>query len=82
MNDDTAGGIAIALAGLKGSVDTGFAKMNGRLDVALQRQETADREIKDLKRKLAQLEAKMYKLAVTAALIGGGGATGAFQLIG
>jgi hypothetical protein len=79
-DDDTTHSIAVALAGLKGSVDTGFAKLDGRLDVALERQIGAEREIKELKRKVVQLEAKMYKLAVTAALLGGGGATGAFQL--
>lgn len=75
------GNVALALVGLKGSVETGFATVNGQLNVALQRQDTADREIKDLKRKLAQLEAKMYKLSITAALLGGGGATGIYQFM-
>lgn len=79
--DDSTGSIAVALAGLKGAVDTGFATVNGQLNVALERQNGADREIKDLKRKLTLLEAKMYKLAITAALCGGGGATGIYQLM-
>ncbi|MFD5107138.1 hypothetical protein [Streptomyces cinereoruber] len=81
-DDDTAGSVAVALASLKGSVDTGFAKLDGRLDVALERQIGTEREIKELKRKLVQLETKMWKLSLTAALIGGGGATGAWQLMG
>lgn len=81
MNEDDTGSIAVALAGLKGSVDTGFATVNGRLDVALERQNGAEREIKDLKRKFAQMEAKMWKLAMGAAVLGGGGATGAWQLM-
>ena len=82
MNEDDTGSVAVALAGLKGSVDTGFAILNGRLDVALQRTDTAERDISDLKRKVAQLEAKMWKLSFAAAAIGGGGATGAWQLMG
>jgi hypothetical protein len=81
-DDDSTGSIAVALAGLKGAVDTGFATLNGQLNVALEKQYTTDREIKDLKGKLAQLEAKMWKLSMMAALIGGGGATGAYQVMG
>jgi hypothetical protein len=78
--DDTQGPIAVALARLTGTIDTGFAKLDGRLDVALERQITTERELRELKKKVTQLEAKMYKLAITAALLGGGGATGAYQL--
>lgn len=84
MNDDDGlmgGNVALALVGLKGSMETNFATIHGRLNVALEWQGNAEREIKDLKRKIAALEAKMYKLAITAALLGGGGATGAYQLM-
>lgn len=79
-DDDTTHSIAVTLAGLKGSVDTGFAKLDGRLDVALERQIGAEREIKELKQKFVQLEAKMYKLAIIAALVGGGSAAGYAQV--
>ena len=83
MNEeDSTGSIAVALASLKGSVDTGFAKLDGRLDVTLERQIGAERAIEELKRKFVLLEAKMWKLSMMAALLGGGGATGAYQLIG
>jgi hypothetical protein len=82
MNEDDTGSIAVALAGLKGAVDTGFATINGQLNVALERQNGAEREIKELKRKVAQLEAKMWKLAMAAAAVGTGGATGLWQLMG
>lgn len=81
MNDDDTGSIAVALAGLKGAVDTGFAKLDGQLNVALERQNSTDREIKELKRKFAQLQAQMWKLSFAAAAIGGGGATGAWQIM-
>ena len=80
MNDDT-GSVAVALAGLQGAVDTGFAKLDGRLDVALQRTDTVERDIRELKSKYAQLEAKMWKLAMGAAVLGGGGATGVWQVM-
>lgn len=81
MNEDDTGSIAVALAGLKGAVDTGFATVNGQLNVALERQNGAEREIKELKTKYAQLEAKMWKLAMGAAVLGGGGATGVWQVM-
>lgn len=89
MNDsDDTHSIAVALASLKGSVDTGFAKLDGRLDVALERQIGTEKEIKELKKevegikgKLTQLEAKVWKLSTLAALVGGGSATGAYQLM-
>jgi hypothetical protein len=83
MNEaDLPGHIALALANLEGAVNTGFATVNGQLNVALEKQYTTDREIKDLKRKLAQIEAKMWKLSLVAAALGTGGATGVVQLIG
>lgn len=80
MNDD-AGSVAVALASLQGAVDTGFAKLDGRLDVALQRTDTVERDVRELKSKYAQLEAKMWKLSIAAAALGTGGATGVWQLM-
>jgi hypothetical protein len=80
MNDDT-GSVAVALAGLQGAVDTGFAKLNGRLDVALQRTDTVEREVSELKAKLTAVEAKLWKFSMAAAAVGTGGATGLWQLL-
>ncbi|OEJ24301.1 hypothetical protein AS594_07160 [Streptomyces agglomeratus] len=80
MNDDT-GSVAVALADLRGAVDTGFAKLNGRLDVALQRTDTVEREVAELKVKLSTLESKVWKWSVAAAAVGTGGATGLWQLL-
>jgi hypothetical protein len=38
-------------------------------------------EIKELKRKYAQIEAKLWKFSMAAALIGGAGGAGAYQLV-
>lgn len=78
--DDT-GTVAVALAGLKGAVDTGFARLNGRLDVALQRTDTVEREVSDLKADIKALRAQMWRLSMAAAAIGTGGATGVWQFM-
>lgn len=87
MNDDT-GAVAVALADLRGAVDTGFAKLDGRLDVALQRTDTVERateelkrEIKGLKTLIDALETKLWKFSVAAAVAGTGSATGLWQLL-
>lgn len=79
MNDDT-GSVAVALADLRGAVDTGFAKLNGRLDVALQRTDTVEREVIELKAKINSLEAKIWRFSMAAAAVGTGGATGLWQV--
>lgn len=80
MNDD-AGSVAVALASLQGAVDTGFAKLDGRLDVALQRTDTVERDVQEVKGKLEALRAQMWKLSLAAAALGTGGATGIWQLM-
>lgn len=80
MNDDS-GTVAVALSDLRGAVDTGFAKLDGRLDVALQRTDTVERAAQDLKVKVEAMEAKLWKFSIAAAALGTGGATGLIQLI-
>lgn len=87
MNDDT-GTVAVALADLRGAVDTGFAKLDGRLDVALQRTDTVERTTEELKRrsqfledKIDALEAKLWRFSAVAAAVGTGSATGLWQLL-
>lgn len=78
---DEIGSVAVALADLRGAVDTGFAKLDGRLDVALQRTDTVEREVSELKAKVAALEGKIWKFSMAAAAIGTGGATGLWQVL-
>lgn len=80
MGEDT-GAVAIALSDLRGSVDTGFARLNGRLDVSLQRTDTVEREVVELKQRMTALEAKLWKFSAMAAAIGTGGATGLWQIL-
>ncbi|GAA4891037.1 hypothetical protein ACFPM3_20290 [Streptomyces coeruleoprunus] len=80
MGDEPVG-IALALADLRGAVNEGFAKLDGRLNVALTRSETQDREIKELKSRVSTLEAKLWKFSVAAAAMGTAGATGVWQLM-
>lgn len=80
MNDDS-GSVAVALSDLRGAVDTGFAKLDGRLDVALQRTDTVERDLAELKTKVSTLEGKLWKFSIAAAAIGTGGATGVWQLL-
>jgi hypothetical protein len=82
MNEDSGvSPVALALAELRGAVDTGFAKMEGRLEVGSQRTFALEMEIKELKRKYSALEAKLWKFSMAAALIGGAGGAGAYQLV-
>lgn len=78
---DEIGSVAVALADLRGAVDTGFAKLDGRLDVALQRTDTVEREVSELKAKVSALEGKIWKFSMAAAAIGTGGATGLWQVL-
>ncbi|MGW2513667.1 hypothetical protein ACWC0A_30585 [Streptomyces scopuliridis] len=80
MNEDS-GTVAVALADLRGAVDVGFAKLDGRLDVALQRTDTVEREVQELKTKVSALEGKIWRFSLAAAAIGTGGATGLLQVL-
>lgn len=80
MGEDT-GAVAVALADLRGSVDTGFAKLNGRLDVALTRTGAAERKLDDLERRVTAVEAKVWRIAAIASAVGAGGASGIWQLV-
>lgn len=73
--------VALALAELRGAVDTGFAKLDGRLDMAFQRTDTVERDVAELKTRVDALEAKLWRWAVAAAAAGTGGATGVWQLL-
>jgi hypothetical protein len=80
VNDET-GAVAVALADLRGAVNEGFAKLNGRLDTSLQRTATVEREVGELKAKFASLEAKVWKLSMAAAAVGTAGGAGLWQVL-
>ena len=80
MNEDS-GTVAVALADLRGAVNEGFAKLDGRLDVALTRTDSVERELRELKSRVSALEAKLWKFSMAAAAMGTAGATGVWQLM-
>ncbi|MEU7962355.1 hypothetical protein AB0D09_02630 [Streptomyces sp. NPDC049097] len=75
--------VAVELERLRGAVDTGFATLNGRLDVALQRTSTVESDIADLKADVEALKRNRWPLPALAALTGAGGlAVSVWQAIG
>ncbi|MEV5607026.1 hypothetical protein [Streptomyces sp. NPDC052225] len=61
--------VAVELERLRGAVDTGFATINGRLDVALQRTDQTEKDIAELTQRLAALERGRWPLPSLAALV-------------
>ncbi|WP_367134402.1 MULTISPECIES: hypothetical protein [Streptomyces] len=61
--------VAVELERLRGAVDTGFATLNGRLDVSLQRTATVESDIADLERRIAALERARWPLPSLAAVV-------------
>lgn len=74
--------VAVELAELRGEIRTGFAELNGRLDLALQRTATAESDISSLENRVASLERGRWPLPAIGALAGvAGAATGALALL-
>ncbi|MEW1547519.1 hypothetical protein [Streptomyces tsukubensis] len=80
MTDD--GGVAIALEALRGAVNTGFARLEGRLDGVLQRTAEVEKDIEVLKAEVETLKARTWRLVTLASAASAGGATGLVQLWG
>ncbi|MGW1039316.1 hypothetical protein [Streptomyces sp. NPDC002547] len=75
--------VAVELERLRGAVDTGFATLNGRLDLALQRTSTVESDVADLKTDVEALKRNRWPLPAVAALAGMGGlAVSVWQAIG
>ncbi|MEU7044921.1 hypothetical protein AB0A77_28235 [Streptomyces varsoviensis] len=66
--------VAVELERLRGAVDTGFATLNGRLDVALQRTATVETRIADLEQRVTTLEHGRWPLPTIGVLTGLAGA--------
>ncbi|MFF4403850.1 hypothetical protein [Streptomyces sp. NPDC001404] len=62
--------VPVELERLRGAVDTGFATLNGRLDVALQRTTSVETDLTELERRIVSLERARWPLPSIAALIG------------
>lgn len=61
--------VAVELERLRGAVDTGFATLNGRLDVALQRTDQTEKDIADLVQRVMALERARWPLPSLAAVV-------------
>ncbi|GGP56107.1 hypothetical protein [Streptomyces abikoensis] len=62
--------VAVELERLRGSVDTGFATLNGKLEVALQRTTALESDIAALNQRVSTLEKGRWPLPSLAALVG------------
>lgn len=74
--------VAVELERLRGAVDTGFATLNGRLDVSLQRTASVESDIAELKTDVESLKRSRWPLPAVAAVCGvAGAATGVMSLL-
>ena len=65
--------VALELERLRGAVDAGFARLSGRLDVALQRTDQAEKDITGLEQRVLSLERSRWPLPSVGALTGAAG---------
>ncbi|MFJ8855086.1 hypothetical protein [Streptomyces sp. NPDC102437] len=74
--------VAVELAEMQGEIRTGFAELNGRLDLALQRTTTAESDIAALQDRVASLERGRWPMPTIGVLAGvAGTATGVLALL-
>ncbi|MBL1095168.1 hypothetical protein JK363_00475 [Streptomyces sp. 205] len=74
--------VALELARLHSSVEAGFARLDGRLDLLTQKDDQTDKALADHEQRLAALERARWPLPSLAVIIGGAGcALSAWQLI-
>ncbi|MFE6742356.1 hypothetical protein [Streptomyces tubercidicus] len=74
--------VALELERLRGTVEAGFARLDGRLDLLAQRDDQTDKTLADHEQRLTTLERTRWPLPSLAVLIGGAGcALSAWQLI-
>ncbi|MEU2134720.1 hypothetical protein [Streptomyces sp. NPDC018352] len=74
--------VAVELAEMRGEIRTGFAELNGRLDLALQRTATAESGIAALEGRVASLERGRWPMPTIGVLAGvAGTATGVLALL-
>ncbi|ARF56008.1 hypothetical protein [Streptomyces gilvosporeus] len=61
--------IALELAELRGSVEAGFARLDGRFDLLAQRHDQTDRRLAEHDNRLDQAEQRRWPLPSVAALV-------------
>ncbi|WKX70057.1 hypothetical protein [Streptomyces sp. XD-27] len=82
MTDPDPNDVALELERLRGVVEAGFARLDGRLDLLAQRDDQTDKQLDEHGRRLDSLERTRWPLPSLAVLIGAAGCTlSAWQLI-
>lgn len=62
--------VAVALAELRGSMETGFARIDGSLALLVQRSEQTEKQLAEHEQRLTALERSRWPLPSIAALVG------------
>ncbi|MGD3112695.1 hypothetical protein [Streptomyces sp. YGL11-2] len=70
MIDRDPGDVALELERLRGSVDKGFARVDGSLALLVQRSDQTDRQLADHEQRLDTIERRRWPLPSIAALVG------------
>ncbi|MEJ8653869.1 hypothetical protein WKI65_38985 [Streptomyces sp. MS1.AVA.3] len=65
--------VTLELERLRGSVESGFARLDGRLDLLAQRDDQTDKRLDEHDRRLDTLERARWPLPSLAALVGAAG---------
>lgn len=74
--------VTLELERLRGAVDSGFARLDGRLDLLAQRDDQTDKALADHEQRLAALERARWPLPSLAVLVGAAGcALSAWQFL-
>lgn len=74
--------VALELAALRGAVESGFARVDGRLDLLAQRDDQTDKQLDEHDARLDDLERARWPLPSLAVLAGAAGcALSAWQLL-
>ncbi|MFF3555747.1 hypothetical protein ACWD4V_06590 [Streptomyces tsukubensis] len=76
-------GVAVELERLRGTLEAGFARVDGSLALLVQRSDQTDKQLADMESRLDSLERARWPLASIAALTASGGlALAVWQLTG
>jgi hypothetical protein len=80
--------VLLELERLRGAVEVGFARIDGRLDGSQQRTEGVEKDVSSLegevsvlRERLGAVERKIWMAAGAAAVLGAGGSAGVWQLL-
>lgn len=80
--------VLLELERLRGAVEVGFARIDGRMDGSQQRTEGVEKdvaalegEVSALRERLGAVERKIWMAAGAAAVLGAGGGAGAWQIL-